>query len=71
MIVESVLANNSKSISGNTNWKRVKNMTNEEIVAAAQSDLDAPMLIAKQLKKFHRVKLPKTSGIETIQEGSK
>lgn len=40
---------------GKTNWKKVKNMTEREIISAANSDLDAKPLTAAQLKKFKRV----------------
>ena len=40
---------------GNTDWARLKAMTNEEIAAAALSDPDALPLTPEQLGKMRRV----------------
>ena len=40
---------------GRTNWEKLKAMTEEEIVAAAESDPDAPLITEEELKKFKRV----------------
>ena len=38
-----------------TNWTRINAMTDEEVVAAARSDPDAPPLTPQQLAKMRRV----------------
>lgn len=38
-----------------TNWEKLRNMTDEEIEAAANSDPDAPLLTDEELKHFKRV----------------
>jgi putative transcriptional regulator len=40
---------------GDTDWARLDAMTDEEVVAAAQSDPDARPLTPEQLAKMHRV----------------
>lgn len=40
---------------GETNWTRLKSMTEKEIVAAAKADPDAQLLCAKELKGLKRV----------------
>ena len=42
-----------------TDWARVKAMTEKEIEAAAKADRDNPPLTNKELKKFKRVPNPK------------
>ena len=36
-------------------WQRIKSMTEEEIVAAANADPDAPLLTPAELKNFKRI----------------
>lgn len=50
-----------------TDWKRVKSMTEKEIIAAAKSDPDAKPLTAAQLKKFKRVNPPNTVYVKLIR----
>ena len=47
-----------------TDWKRVRAMTEEQILEAARSDPDAQPLTLEELKKFRRVNPPKPSSID-------
>ena len=47
------------STNGKTDYDRLKSMTDEEIEKNAESDSDAPLLSAEDLKKFKRVNPPK------------
>ena len=40
---------------GKTDWKRVKALTERQVISAAKSDPDAQSLTAAQLKKFKRI----------------
>ena len=51
-----------------TDWKKLKLMTEREVVAAAQSDPDAPLLTDAQLKKFKRVQPPKEVDVKIIRD---
>ena len=51
-----------------TDWKRVKSMTEREIVTAAKSDADAQLLTAAQLKKFKRVQPTKEVDVRMIRD---
>jgi len=51
-----------------TNWSEVKKMTEEEIVAAAESDPDAQLMTAKELKEAKRVHPPKKVDVKKIRE---
>ena len=51
-----------------TNWSKVKNMTEEEIVAAAKSDPDAQLITAKELREARRVHPPKKVNVKRIRE---
>ena len=51
-----------------TNWKKVKALTEEQIVAAAKSDPDNKPLTRAQLKKFKRVNPPKEREIKLLFE---
>jgi putative transcriptional regulator len=51
-----------------TDWKKVKFLTEKEIIAAAKSDLDARPLTAAQLKKFKRVESSKEADVKTIRD---
>ena len=42
-------------LSGNTDWKYLSEMTDEQIEAAAKSDPDNPPITPKELKGFKRV----------------
>ena len=53
---------------GRTDWKKVKSMTEKEILAAAKSDPDAQLLTATQLKKFKRVQSPKEIDVKSIRD---
>ncbi len=44
-----------ESTDGNTDYGRLKRMTEEEIEANAESDSDAPLLSDEDLKKFKHV----------------
>ena len=50
-----------------TDWKRIKTMTEKEIVKAAKSDTDAKLLTARQLKGFKRVHPPETVDVKAIR----
>ncbi|HYF98234.1 MAG TPA: hypothetical protein VD770_04565 [Coxiellaceae bacterium] len=54
MSAENIVTYN-KNMKGQTDWKRVRALTEEEIVAAANSDPDAPLTPPEQLKNFKRV----------------
>lgn len=43
------------SVHGNTDYERLKEMTEEEIEENAKSDPDAPLLTDEDLKKFKKV----------------
>lgn len=53
---------------GKTDWKKVKSMTEKEIVSAAKADPDAKLLTAAQLKKFKRVQPPKVVDVKKIRD---
>lgn len=55
-------------MSSKTDWKRVKGMTEKEVVAAAKSDPDAKLLSTVQLKKFKRVQSPKAIDVKSIRD---
>ncbi len=42
-----------------TDYNRVSNLTEEEIIENAKSDPDVPLQSDKDLEKFHRIKLTK------------
>jgi len=45
----------TRSITGDTDWERLRNMTEEEIEANALSDPDNPPISDEELKRFRRV----------------
>ena len=51
-----------------TDWKKVKAMTEKDIATAANSDPDARLLTAAQLKKFKRVEPPKEIDVKRIRD---
>lgn len=55
-------------MNGKTDWKKVRSMTEKEIVSAAKSDPDAKPLTAAQLKKFKRVQPPKVVDVKKIRD---
>ena len=57
-----------KKMKGKTNWKKVKSLSEKEIISAAKSDPDAKLLTRLQLKKFKRVTPPKTIDVKAIRE---
>ncbi len=50
-----------------TDWKKLKAMTEKEIMAAAKSDPDAQPLTAAQLKKFKRVQPAQAIDVKMIR----
>jgi putative transcriptional regulator len=52
---------------GKTNWKKVKSMSEKQIISAAKSDPDAKPLSAAQLKKFKRVSSLKEMDVKLIR----
>lgn len=46
---------NAKHMKDKTNWEALKNMTEEDIERAANSDPDNPLLSEHELKQFKRV----------------
>lgn len=55
-------------VQGKTDWKKVKSLTEKQILAAAQSDPDAQPLTKTQLKKFKRVNPPKEIDVKAIRK---
>jgi putative transcriptional regulator len=55
-------------IRGKTNWKKVKSLTEKQIISAAKSDPDAKPLTKAQLKNFKRVYPPKRIDVKAIRE---
>lgn len=53
-----------KKAKGKTNWKKVKSLTERQIISAAKSDSDAKSLTQSQLNKFNRVKPHKKIDVE-------
>ena len=51
-----------------TNWKKLKSMTEKEIIAAAKSDPDALPLTKAELKKFKRVNSPTQINVRMIRD---
>ena len=51
-----------------TNWKKVKALTEKQIMAAAKSDPDNQPLTREQLKKFKRVNFPKEIDVKHIRD---
>jgi len=47
--------NKGDSVDGNTDYERLKKMTEEEIEENAKADPDAPLLTDEDLKKFKKV----------------
>lgn len=47
-----------------TNWRKLKSLTEKQIIAAAKSDPDNKPLTRAQLKKFKRVTPPKAKEID-------
>ena len=52
---------------GKTDWKKIKAMTEKDIVKAAKADPDAKTLTIKQLKEFKRVHPPKEVDVRAIR----
>ena len=57
-----------QKIQGRTNWKKVKSLTEKQIIAAAKSDPDAVLLTRAQLKKFKRVNPPEEIDVKGIRD---
>ena len=57
-----------KKENGQTNWNRVKAITEKEIIAAAKSDPDAKPLSKVELKQFKRVHSPKKVNVKATRE---
>jgi putative transcriptional regulator len=55
-------------VKSKTDWKRVKLLTEREIVTAAKSDADAQPLTTAQLKKFKRVQPTKEVDVRMIRD---
>jgi len=53
-----------KMLKDRTNWKKVKALTEKQIIAAAKSDPDNKPLTRAQLKKFKRVNPPKEKEVD-------
>lgn len=51
-----------------TDWKKVKAMTERQVIKAAKSDPDALPLTAAELKNFKRVNSPKKVDVKAIRE---
>lgn len=51
-----------------TDWKKLKAMTEKEILSAAKSDADAQSLTDVQLKKFKRIHPPKEVDVRNIRD---
>ena len=51
-----------------TDWKRLRSMTEEDIIKGAESDPDAPLLTDEELKKFKRVHPPKKIDVKSIRD---
>ena len=50
-----------------TDWKRIRSMTEEDIVRAAESDPDAPLLTDEELKQFKRVHPPQKVDVKRVR----
>jgi ASC-1-like (ASCH) protein len=48
-----------KKINDLTDYERVKNMPEEEIIENAKSDTDVPLLSEEELKKFKKITRPR------------
>lgn len=57
-----------KNTRDRTNWKKVKSLTEKQIIAAAKSDPDAKPLTRAQLNKFKRVNPPKEIDVKNIRK---
>lgn len=57
-----------KKQAGKTNWDAVNLLTEENINAAAITDLDAPPLTNDQLKQFKRVNPTKEADVKLIRQ---
>jgi putative transcriptional regulator len=55
-------------VRGKTDWNRVKNLTEAEILAAAKSDPDALPLTKRQIKQFKRVHPVATVDVKKVRE---
>lgn len=51
-----------------TNWDRLRNMTEEEIEAAANSDPDCPLLTDAELKQFKRVHPVEKIDVKSVRD---
>lgn len=51
-----------------TNWKKVKALTEKQIISAAKSDADSQPLTAAQLKKFKRVNPVKNIDVKAVRK---
>ena len=63
-----IIKNLDKLPKDKTDWSKVRNMTEEEIVAAAKSDPDAQLITAKELREARRVHPPKKVNVKKIRE---
>jgi putative transcriptional regulator len=52
---------------GKTDWKKIKNMSERQVLKAAKSDLDAPPLSLVELKQFKRVHPAKMIDIKRVR----
>lgn len=52
---------------GKTDWKKVKSLTEKQVISAAKSDPDSQLLTSAQLKKFKRVKPAKEVDVKSVR----
>lgn len=65
MNVKHILVKKQK---GQTDWKSINSMTDEEIELAAKSDLDAPLLTKNELSQFKRVNPTQEVDVKLIRQ---
>jgi putative transcriptional regulator len=53
---------------GKTDWKKLKAMTEKQVIAAANLDPDALPVTPAELKKFKRVHSPKEIDVKALRE---
>jgi len=57
-----------RRMKGKTKWKKVKSLTEKQIISAARADRDSQPLTREQLKKFKRVNPTKEIDVKEIRE---
>ena len=63
-----IVEQTDRRIRGKTDWDRLKNMTESELMAAAKADPDAQPSTKKQLKQFKRVHPVETIDVKKVRE---